>query len=87
MAGCVAVNCSNSAKKGFLMNRFPRDPVRTEEWLIKNVHFSSEMWEKTREDGTRKLKANAVPTVISFSQTKKATQPPIEKKIVNCEES
>nr|CAH7725227.1 unnamed protein product [Callosobruchus chinensis] len=72
MAGCVAVNCSNSAKKGFLMKRFPRDPV----------HFSSEMWEKTREDGTRKLKANAVPTVISFSQTKKPRNPPLKK---NCQ--
>nr|CAI5855992.1 unnamed protein product [Callosobruchus analis] len=35
MPGCAAVNCSNSAKKGFIMKRFPRDPVRRKEWLIK----------------------------------------------------
>nr|CAH7756085.1 unnamed protein product [Callosobruchus chinensis] len=96
MVGCAAVNCSNSAKKGFLMKRFPRDPVTRKEWLIKTrrdkwtptdssylceVHFSSEMWEKTREDGTRKLKANAVPTVFSFSQTKKPRKPPVKRKL------
>nr|CAH7714791.1 unnamed protein product [Callosobruchus chinensis] len=35
------------------------------------VHFSKEMWEKTREDVTRKLKSNAIPTIFSFSQPKK----------------
>nr|CAI5846204.1 unnamed protein product [Callosobruchus analis] len=35
MPGCAAVNCSKSAKKGFIRKRFPRDPVRRKEWLIK----------------------------------------------------
>lgn len=35
MTGCVAVNCSNSAMKGFLKKRFPRDNVRRKGWLIK----------------------------------------------------
>nr|CAI5852610.1 unnamed protein product [Callosobruchus analis] len=96
MPGCAAVNCSNSAKKRFIMKHFPRDPVRRKEWLIKmrrdkwiptdysclcEVHFSSEMWEKAREDGTRKLKANAVPTVFSFSQPKKPRKPPVKRKL------
>lgn len=35
MPGCAAVNCSNSAKKGFLMKYFPKDPERRRQWLIK----------------------------------------------------
>jgi hypothetical protein len=35
MPGCTAENCSNSAKKGFLMKRFPRDPTERKEWVIK----------------------------------------------------
>lgn len=35
MPGCAAINCSNSAKKGFLMKRFPRVPSIRKEWLIK----------------------------------------------------
>ena len=31
------------------------------------MHFAPEMWEKTRVDGTRKLKLCAVPTIFSFS--------------------
>nr|CAI5856459.1 unnamed protein product [Callosobruchus analis] len=80
---------------------FPRDPLRRKEWLIKmrrdkwipteyscfyEVHSSSEMWENAREDGTRKLKANAVPTVFSFS-TKKATKASSEKEVVKPEGS
>lgn len=35
MPGCAAVGCSNSAKKGFIMKKFPKDPARRKEWLIK----------------------------------------------------
>lgn len=35
MPGCVAVGCFNSAKKGFLMKKFPKDPKRRKEWAIK----------------------------------------------------
>lgn len=35
MPGCAAVGCSNSAKKGYLMKRFPKNPIRRKEWLIK----------------------------------------------------
>nr|CAI5838155.1 unnamed protein product [Callosobruchus analis] len=70
MPGCAAVNCSNSAKKGFIMK----------------LHFFSEMWDKAREDGTRKLKANAVPTVFSFSQPKKSRKPPVKRKLSSLKE-
>jgi hypothetical protein len=33
MPGCAAVGCSNSAKKGFIMKKFPKDPARRKEWL------------------------------------------------------
>jgi hypothetical protein len=34
------------------------------------------MWEKTREDGSRKLKINAVPTIFAFSQSLKTRKQP-----------
>ncbi|XP_031350580.1 THAP domain-containing protein 2-like [Photinus pyralis] len=96
MGGCAAEGCSNSAKKGFLMKRFPRDPKRKQEWMewiikmkkgnwqptdamrLCEVHFGPEMWEKTRVDGKRVLKCNAVPTMFAFSKstlTRKAPTP------------
>lgn len=47
------------------------------------VHFEPEMWEKTRQDGTRKLKNNAVPTIFSFAKPKPKRKPPVERKIVS----
>lgn len=35
MPGCAAVGCSNSSTKGFHMKRFPKDPKRRKEWVIK----------------------------------------------------
>lgn len=35
MPGCADVNCSNSARKGFIMKHFPKDPERRRQWLIK----------------------------------------------------
>jgi len=35
MPGCSAINCSNSASKGFLMKHFPKDKVRRKLWLVK----------------------------------------------------
>ncbi|KAK5638192.1 hypothetical protein RI129_012487 [Pyrocoelia pectoralis] len=84
MPGCAAMGCTNSAKKGFLMKKLPKDPLRRKEWLIKmqrgqwkptdysclcEVHFAPEMWEKTRADGTRKLRSNAVPTIFSHASS------------------
>nr|CAH7738872.1 unnamed protein product [Callosobruchus chinensis] len=86
MPCCAAVNCSNSAKKGFLMKHFPKDPERRRQWLIKTCR---DKWTPTdhsclceansyeqnkiiiRVDGTRKLKNNAVPTIFSFSKPEK----------------
>ncbi|KAF2890359.1 hypothetical protein ILUMI_15814 [Ignelater luminosus] len=82
MPGCASVGCSNSSTKGFVMKRLPRDSERRKQWLVKmkrdkwkptdntylcEVHFASAMWQKTRVDGTRKLKSNTVPTIFSFS--------------------
>lgn len=44
MPSCAAVNCSNSAKKGFLMKAFPRDPLRRKEWMI---HLKRDNWQPT----------------------------------------
>lgn len=41
------------------------------------------MWEKTRQDCTRKLKCNAVPTIfISFIKAKPKRKPPAERKLI-----
>ncbi|KAF0706301.1 THAP domain-containing protein 1-like isoform X2, partial [Aphis craccivora] len=66
MPGCAAINCSNSATKGFLMKHFPKD----------KVHFGEAMWEKTREDGSRRLKNDAVPTIFSFTKEKNKKKTP-----------
>lgn len=34
MPGCAALGCSNSAKKGFSMKQFPRDPRRRKQWAL-----------------------------------------------------
>lgn len=44
MPGCAAVGCSNSAKKGFIMKRFPKDQKRRKEWLIK---MKRDKWKPT----------------------------------------
>ncbi|XP_031329306.1 THAP domain-containing protein 2-like isoform X2 [Photinus pyralis] len=94
MPGCAAIHCTNSSVKGFLMKRFPRDPIRRKQWRIKcrrdnwtpsnnsylcEAHFAPDMWEKTREDGTRKLKSDATPTLFSFSKQKQSRKPPTQR--------
>lgn len=37
------------------------------------------MWEKTREDGTRKLRHTAIPTIFSFSKPAKLRKPPLPR--------
>lgn len=37
------------------------------------------MWEKTRVDGTRKLKGNAVPSVFFFSQQVAKRKAPLKR--------
>lgn len=83
MVGCAAFGCTNRSEKGFIMKKFPKDAVRRKIWaanvkrkgwfptdcsVLCEVHFEASMWEKTREDGSRKLIRNAVPTLFSFIQ-------------------
>nr|CAI5853172.1 unnamed protein product [Callosobruchus analis] len=75
MPGCAAVNCSNSAKKGFIMKRFH------ETLFIFPLKCGRRL-----EDSIRKLKANAVPTVFSFSQLKKPRKPPVKRKLSSLKE-
>ncbi|KAF2894484.1 hypothetical protein ILUMI_11684 [Ignelater luminosus] len=85
MPGCSAFGCSNRSEHGYLMKAFPRDPIRRQQWAIQTkranwtptensvlceVHFEDGMWEKTRADGSRKLKCNAIPTLFNFTTNK-----------------
>ncbi|KAL1488867.1 hypothetical protein ABEB36_014662 [Hypothenemus hampei] len=91
MPSCAAIGCTNSSKKGFLMKRFSRDPKRRLEWttqvnrinweptdfsVLCEVHFEPELWEKTRQDGSRKLRYNAIPTNFSFRNSKPILKSP-----------
>ncbi|XP_023209447.1 THAP domain-containing protein 1-like [Centruroides sculpturatus] len=91
MTGCAAFGCTNRSEKGFLMKVFPKDPARRKLWEIKvkrenwkatdssylcEVHFPDDQWEKTRVDGTRKLKHNAVPSIFSYAPLKKSRRVP-----------
>ncbi|XP_025162676.1 THAP domain-containing protein 4-like [Harpegnathos saltator] len=83
MTGCCISGCRNRSGNGFYMKCFPISKKQKIIWLkqigkenwkpkqystICEVHFTKEMWEKPRQDGSRKLKAQAVPT--SFPHTK-----------------
>lgn len=78
MGGCSADYCVNSSQKGFQMCRIPRNERRRTVWIANinrqdwipgpaaslcHVHFTADMWEKTR-DGKRRLKSDAVPTIF-----------------------
>lgn len=41
------------------------------------------MWEITREDGSRRLKNNAVPTIFSFSKMKQQRKQPMKRVILH----
>ncbi|KAJ8912810.1 hypothetical protein NQ315_014393, partial [Exocentrus adspersus] len=77
MVGCSAVGCSNRSEQGYTLKVFPNNPQRRKEWAAK-MHFEAEMWEKVREDGSRKLKWNTVPTIFSFVENKK------KRKLLHC---
>jgi len=40
------------------------------------------MWEKTRKDGSRRLKNNAVPTLFCFTKEVKKRKPPKNRQII-----
>ncbi|XP_018343390.1 PREDICTED: THAP domain-containing protein 4-like isoform X2 [Trachymyrmex septentrionalis] len=79
MVTCAAVGCKNSSNKGVKMNCFPKNAYRRNVWIrnaklenkilnrsaaLCEFHFTSNMWEKIRIDGTKKLKCTAVPTIF-----------------------
>ncbi|KFM68330.1 hypothetical protein X975_13476, partial [Stegodyphus mimosarum] len=80
MGGCAAPNCSNQSKNNFRMFRFPRNEERRRKCIVNScrdqwipgsgvcfceVYFEENKLECSRQDGRRKLKANAVPTLFS----------------------
>ncbi|CAI6373146.1 unnamed protein product [Macrosiphum euphorbiae] len=80
MGGCTAVNCSNSRTKGFRLFRFPKDESRRKIWLqnclrdqwvptnsseLCEIHFEESQFEQHRQDGIKKLKPNAIPTLFN----------------------
>ncbi|XP_058801457.1 THAP domain-containing protein 5-like [Phymastichus coffea] len=95
---CCVPNCNNSTESGFLLRCFPRNNSLRAEWArninksgwipnhchrICEVHFEPNMWEKTRVDGTRKLKHKAVPTIFNDHIIEEASPttiiiPPVE---------
>ncbi|XP_012143761.2 uncharacterized protein LOC100879234 [Megachile rotundata] len=99
MGGCSADYCVNSSQKGFQMCRIPRNEKRRTTWIANinredwipgpaaslcHVHFTEDMWEKTR-DGKRRLKSDAVPTIfgkhIPVNTIKQEVQEPTQTEL------
>lgn len=89
MVGCAAYGCTNRSEKGFLMKKFLKDSARRKIWAGKvkrdgwkptnasvlcEAYFDETMWEKTRVDGSRKLKHDAVPTIFVFVSPRKTRE-------------
>ncbi|XP_011689313.1 PREDICTED: uncharacterized protein LOC105450905 [Wasmannia auropunctata] len=104
MTGCCILGCNNRSEEGYYMKRFPVDPTMKRIWLenigrknwepkqysaVCEVHFSKEMWEKTRQDGKKKLKIQAVPTILLEYPVKhpEATSPTSNITVANIDES
>ncbi|XP_011172501.3 uncharacterized protein LOC105204918 [Solenopsis invicta] len=80
MPGCCAINCKNRSEHGFRMFLFPRDEKRRHLWAEKcgknptqnsrlcEYHFDDLQFENRREDGWRKLKPNAIPTIFESNE-------------------
>ncbi|XP_018359884.1 PREDICTED: THAP domain-containing protein 3-like [Trachymyrmex cornetzi] len=79
MTGCCIQGCRNRSEQGYYMTTFPVDIRRKALWLqhigkenwkpkpyssICEVHFDKEMWERLRQDGKKKLKRCAIPTIF-----------------------
>ncbi|XP_018401606.1 PREDICTED: THAP domain-containing protein 8-like [Cyphomyrmex costatus] len=77
MGWCIA--CKAKTSKGIKICYFPKDANRKEIWvrniakedwiptkncILCEIHFAPEMWEKVREDGKKKLKGHAIPTIF-----------------------
>lgn len=43
------------------------------------VHFEPEMWQETRQDGSRKLQLSAVPSIFAFSKEKLKRKAPARR--------
>ncbi|XP_036139045.1 peroxynitrite isomerase THAP4-like [Monomorium pharaonis] len=92
MTGCCILDCNNKGEEGYVMKRFPINPLLKKIWLetirrkkwkpkqysaVCEVHFAKKMWEKPRQDGKKKLKTQAVPTIfgsVSDAHSNKRTQ-------------
>ncbi|GFW60047.1 hypothetical protein TNCV_4865021 [Trichonephila clavipes] len=79
MVVCAAVKCSNSSRiKQMRFFKFPSEETRRKVWMTNSgllnepgpyaklceIHFEENQFELHRQDGWRKLKPNAIPTVF-----------------------
>ncbi|XP_044001531.1 uncharacterized protein LOC122847746 [Aphidius gifuensis] len=75
---CCAIGCGKKQSKGTtILKAFPRDPDRRQKWAtaagvsqikpslrLCELHFDASQYEQHRQDGLKKLKPNAVPTLF-----------------------
>ncbi|XP_029154861.1 52 kDa repressor of the inhibitor of the protein kinase-like isoform X1 [Nylanderia fulva] len=76
MPCCCAKNCHNRTEQGFRLFRFPANQERKQIWIeqcgtdpkgnsrLCEFHFDDSQFEDKRQDGRRKLKPNAIPTIF-----------------------
>ncbi|KAK8756056.1 hypothetical protein V5799_001242 [Amblyomma americanum] len=91
MPGCCVPQCSNHCRKGTRMFRFPADSNRRKRWLaqvkrdcweptaasrICSAHFEETSFEQNRQNGLKKLRPDAVPTLFTYRAIPKHRKPP-----------
>lgn len=92
MGCCCAVGCSNRNTKGFRLFKLPKEKnrrllwirnIRRSKWIptdrseLCEAHFEPSQFEQGRQDGWKKLKANAIPTIFAYNQEERK-EPQIE---------
>ncbi|XP_040358556.1 uncharacterized protein LOC120843569 [Ixodes scapularis] len=91
MPGCSVPQCTNHCRRGTRMFRFPSSPTRKKRWLAQvkrdrweptaaarvcAAHFEDSSFEQNRQDGLKKLRPDAVPTLFPYRAIPKHRKAP-----------
>ncbi|XP_049272062.1 uncharacterized protein LOC125758668 [Rhipicephalus sanguineus] len=98
MPGCCVPQCTTIWRRGVRMFRFPTCPNRRKRWIAQvkrdcweptassrvcEAHFEDTSFEQRRQDGLKKLRPDAIPTLFSFRPLPKHRLPPKNRDAVS----
>ncbi|XP_049272395.1 peroxynitrite isomerase THAP4-like [Rhipicephalus sanguineus] len=98
MPGCCVPQCTTIWRRGVRMFRFPTCPNRRKRWIaqvkrdcweptassrICEAHFEDTSFEQRRQDGLKKLRPDAIPTLFCFRPLPKHRLPPKNRDAVS----